>query len=158
MVHVLLHVHTFRPLGRHSPHLRPHHEFWRHLQASEQAAMSCLVNTRERRRCCVNADLSCRTETPGPTTQASVQRTPVEVTGEDARLLFTAAQLWAALPFDVYAQCLGADVLSEEVDALKQSRPKLGAFHLARGSHVNCMPLSRCCLTGHDACRTCSLM
>ena len=53
--------------------------------------------------------------------------TPVEVTGDDAELLFTAAQLWAALPFDVYAQCLGADTMSEEVDALRRSRAKLGA-------------------------------
>ena len=57
---------------------------------------------------------------------STVQPTPVEVTGEDAGLLFTAAQLWATLPYDLYAQALGTDVVSEEVEALQQSRPRLG--------------------------------
>ena len=65
---------------------------------------------------------------PAPEAAASTttQPTPVEVTGEDARLLFTAAQLWATLPYDLYAQCLGTDVVSEEVETLRQSRPRLG--------------------------------
>jgi hypothetical protein len=83
------------------------------------------------------------------------------MTGDDERLLFTAAQLWAAMPFDVYAQCLGADVTSEEVDALKRSRTKLGAaacapFIPSPTFPIAAMDVSRCayeCVACH-ACLT----
>ena len=67
----------------------------------------------------------------GAAASATVQPTPVEVTGTDTGLLFTAAQLWATLPYDLFAQCLGTDAMSEEVEALRKSRPRLGTSALA---------------------------
>jgi len=56
----------------------------------------------------------------------AVQQGPTEVTGADSELLFTAAQLWHALPTDVFVKCLGSSVLSEDLKALMAARTPVG--------------------------------
>lgn len=56
----------------------------------------------------------------------AVQQGPTEVTGPDSELLFTAAQLWHALPTDIFVKCLGSSVLSEDLKALVAARTPVG--------------------------------
>ena len=55
-----------------------------------------------------------------------MQQGPLEVTGGDSGLLFTAAQLWHALPADIFVKCLGSSALSEELKALVAARTPVG--------------------------------
>ena len=51
---------------------------------------------------------------------------PLQVPPQDAGLLFTAAQLWHALPADIFVKCLGSNVESKELNALVAARTPVG--------------------------------
>ena len=62
----------------------------------------------------------------GSLPERGIQQGPQEVTGADSGLLFTAAQLWHALPADIFVKCLGSSTLSEELKALVAARAPVG--------------------------------
>lgn len=63
---------------------------------------------------------------PVDTSRDEMVQGPLQVTAQDAPLLFTAAQLWHALPADIFVKCLGSSVLSEELNALVAARTPVG--------------------------------